>query len=151
MTLGNWNGWGKFPTRAASGPSSNILIFWHTPWGPLCIFIFQEFLRVFNELKDLVPCFSYCNYHRETSEQQKQRTIYNSQGIHRLHKNDLQISFCQKKTFGIKEKYVSSIKKLSAVPVCMPIMGDCIHTNCRQAFQIRPLASGFIRSRKLKY
>ena len=138
---------------AASGPSSNILIFWHTPWGPLCISIFEEFDRIPLEQQDLLPCFSYCNYHRENqcSEQQKQRTICHAQCIYRLHKNDLQISFCQKKTFGIKEKYVSSIKKLSPVPVCMPIMGDCIHTNCRQAFQIRPLACGFIRSRKLKY
>ena len=93
---------------AASGPSSNILIFWHTPWGPLCISIFEEFDRIPLEQQDLVPCFSYCNYHRENqcSEQQKQRTICNAQGIHRLHKNDLQISFCQKKTFGIKKKYV---------------------------------------------
>ena len=134
---------------AASGPSSNILIFWHTPWGPLCISIFEEFDRIHSNNKIWCPASVIVIITEKTSEQQKQRTICNAQGIYRLHKNDLQISFCQKKTFGIKEKYVSSIKKLSPVPVCMPIMGDCIHTNCRQAFQIRPLACGFIRSRKL--
>ena len=132
---------------AASGPSSNILIFWHTPWGPLCISIFEEFDRIHSNNKIWCPASVIVFITEKTSavnNKNKERFAMLKVSID-CTRMICKFRFVRRRHLALRRNMFSSIKKLSPVPVCMPIMGDCIHTNCRQAFQIRPLACGFIR------